>query len=320
MTVENEQWTDAWTSYWRSGPGTSCISTPDVEVRLAGIWNAHTDALHDGARLLDLATGNGTVARKVAARALERRIRLHITAVDSAAIDPPAFAADPAQLFRHIEFQGGVRLEALPFTDGHFDSVVSQFGFEYADESQAAAEATRVLAPGGLLRFVVHAQDGAVSLDIGRRVERLTGVLADGGPVALILQLARAAEAGDVATLRRMSGQLAAAASQVRDLSRDPPSDDSALFYSREVLSLWAERNDYWPADLRRSVEQGWQTASGVLARQQQMLRVARSAEDIRQLGDRWRAAGLSVDAISPIQDDDRGVQIAWLVDASRPR
>lgn len=319
MIGDSAQSIDSWTAYWRTGRGASCFEGSDTEVRLTQVWNEFVDELPDGARLLDLATGNGTVARSCVARARARHISLHIEAVDAAEIDPPHYVADPEQFFRDVRFRGGIRLEALPFPDAAFDGVVSQFGFEYANEEQAAREAVRVLAPGGRLRLIIHARDGAVSRDIGGRLERLRSVLAENGPVALVLALARAAEAGDVATLSRKSAHLAAAVELVRRLADRPPQDDAALFYSREFLQLWARRDRYWPSALRRSVEEGWANANGVAIRQAELLRVARSAEDMARIGARFTGEGLNLDTVRKICDDRRGVQIAWMIDSRKP-
>ena len=319
MTGNDRHSIDSWTAYWRTGTGASCFEGPEVELRLAQVWNEYVDALPDGARILDLATGNGTVAKSCAARARARGVGLEIEAVDAAEIDPPRCVPDPDKLFSHVRFRSAVRLEDLPFGDREFDGVVSQFGFEYADEERATAEAARVLAPGGRLRLVVHARDGAVSRDIGRRLERLRSVLADNGPLSLVRALARAAEAGNVAAVNSMSTHLAAAAELTRRLGVNPPPDDSALFYSREFLSLWAQRSRYWPKDLRASVEQGFANANGVAIRQEQMLTVARSEEDIERMAGRFGSAGLTLGGVDPIRDERRGVQIAWLLEAAKP-
>jgi SAM-dependent methyltransferase len=320
MIADSPTSIDSWTAYWRSGRGASCFEGCDTELRLTQVWNEFVDMLADGARLLDLATGNGTVVRSCAARARARNVRLHIDAVDASEIDPPRHVADAEQLFRDVRFRGTTRLEALPFPDAAFDAVVSQFGFEYASEEQAAAEAVRVLAPGGRLRFIMHARDGAVSRDIGLRLERLRSALAEKGPIALVLALARAAEAGDAATLSRESAHLPAAVELTRRLAARPLPDDAALFYSREFLQLWERRPRYRPAALRRSLEEGWINANGVATRQAELLRVAASADDMARIGARLASAGLTADAMREIRDERRGVQIAWMLDARRPQ
>lgn len=319
MNAESTPSVESWTAYWRTGRDASCFDGCDTEVRLARVWDELVDALADGARLLDLATGNGTVVRSCAARAQARAIRLEIDAVDAADIDPQRDVANAEKSFAGVRFRGRTRLEALPFPDAAFDAVVSQFGFEYANEEPAAAEAARVLAAGGRLRFIMHARDGAVARDIRLRVERLRSVLADDGPVALVLALARAAESGDVSTLNRRSQELPAAIVLARRLAAQPVPDDAALFYSVEFLQLWERRARYWPEALRRSLEEGWSNVTGVATRQAELLRVAASADDVARIGARLAAAGLRVDALREISDERRNVQTAWLLDARRP-
>lgn len=310
---------EAWSAYWRSGRSASCFHGRDTELRLNQIWDDLVDRLPQTCRLLDLATGNGTVARTCAARARLRGIDIQIDAVDAAQIDPQKQVADPESLFRHVRFHSSVMLENLPFPDQTFDGVVSQFGFEYADEAQASREAARVTAPGGLLRLVIHACDGAVSRDIRLRVQRLRSVLSDGGPLTLVRTLARAAADGDKRRVRRLSAELPRAAALARQLAVSPPPDDAALFYAGECLTLWSRRHRYWPADLCRSLDDGWANAAGVLRRQEQMLAAARSDDDISALCERLRDAKLEVGEKSEIRDELRGVRIAWLIEARKP-
>lgn len=310
---------DSWSDYWRSGRGASCFEGADLEVRLNRAWDELVDGLPDGARVLDLATGNGTVARSCAARARTRGIGLSIDAVDAAAIDPPRVVADPDGLFRDIRFRGGVRLEALPFADAAFDGIVSQFGFEYADEDRAAAEVVRCLASGGRLRFLLHAREGAVARDSAIRLERLKRVMAGNGPLALVRTLARAAEAGDSAAVAAKSTLLPTAMAELRHLAERPPPDDAALFYSNEFLKLWAERHRYRIEDVRRSIEDGWANARGVAGRQEEMLAAARSVEDMAGLTARFAAAGLTVGNVRALRDERSGQQIGWQFDAQKP-
>jgi ubiquinone/menaquinone biosynthesis C-methylase UbiE len=311
---------DAWSAYWRSGQVTSCCGGSGSEHLLTRTWHEFTDAFADGARLLDLATGNGTVAATCAARMRMRGARLQIDAVDAARIDPARHVADPDGHLSAIRFHGGVTLEALPFADASFDALVSQFGFEYADPERAAVEAVRVLAPGGRLRFCIHATDGAVSSDIERRLERLRSVLAADGAVTLLLELARAAEARNRSKLGELTPRLSAAMQSVQRLRERPPADDAALFYAGEFLQLWEKRNRFDPSDLRRSFEDGWNNARGVALRQQEMLRVACSEAQIAALADRFRAMGMNVDAPRELRDDVRGIRVAWLLDARKPQ
>jgi SAM-dependent methyltransferase len=310
---------DAWTAYWQAGSTGSCFVGSAAAMGLARFWTRLADELPNNARVLDLATGNGTVAKAIATRARLRGVRFGIDAVDSARIDPPAHVEDPDRLLGDVRFHGSTALEALPFANSTFNCVVSQFGFEYADEAAAAQEAARVLAPDGRLRLILHARDGAVTRDTARRLERLRLVLGTNGAVGLVCALVRAAAARDSSRLRELSARLPGAAEQARRLAQNPPAEDAALFYASEFLRAWARRDHCRFEDLQRSVEDGWRNANGVAVRQEQMQVVARSADEVAEIAARFAGAGLDVEKARPIRDDRRAVQIAWLVDARKP-
>lgn len=306
---------EAWTTYWRTGQAASCFAGEAAEVQFAEIWRAFIARFNSGARLVDLAAGNGAAVLLCASQARELGLDLQFDAVDAAEIDP---ASAKLPTLSNVVFQGGVRLERLPFPERAFDGALSQFGFEYADEAKAVREVARVLAPGGRLRLVLHAESGAVEQDIRRRLDRLERVMDEGGPMHLVRALARAAAIQDADTLRRRAAQLPNATAMLQQVAAGAPPDDAALFYSRAFLSDWAQRERYRPVDLKRAIEDGWRNAAGVALRQRQMLRAARSRDDLARLRERFQHAGVHMETPVSIADP-RQVQIAWLVDASKP-
>ena len=299
----------AWSAYWRSGQDGSCFEGGQSDIQLAEIWDAFVSQFQDGARLIDLAAGNGIAARWCAQAARTRNLNLEIEAVDAAELNPK-----PAP---GVGFRSGVRLESLPHPDASFTGAFSQFGFEYADEAQAASEVVRILAPKGRLRFVIHAHDGDVARDIQQRVHRLEEVLADDGPVGLALTLARAHEASDTKTLSEKERLVGAAAAHLQRLYLNAPRDDAAVFYSQAVLSDWARRDRYDPSDLRRAFEGAMRNAKSVLTRQRQMLQVAQSRDDMVALSARLAALGLNSVAFRPLIL--QGGHVGWVLDAAKP-
>lgn len=103
-----------------------------------------------------------------------------------------------------------------------------------------------------------------------------------------------------------------------KGLGDHPPNSDSALFYSKEFLQLWARRRQYRPADLTHSLKDGWATASSMAVRQEQMLHAARSREGIDRLVQRFTEAGLKVEMVEQVFDSHHLAQIAWKVDATK--
>ena len=152
-----------WGAYWASGRLHSCTNTPDrnYEGAVGDFWREFFSVTRAGARILDLATGNGALPLLVH-RTLEGRAS--VDAVDLATLSPAWY--EPVQ-HAEIRFHAGIRMEELPFEDARFDEVVSQFGFEYADRPRALSEALRVATPGARLAFVMHHAE-SVLVSVGR--------------------------------------------------------------------------------------------------------------------------------------------------------
>ena len=107
-----------------------------------------------GEHVLDVATGTGWAARRIAARgARVMGVDICTTALNAA-----------RSLHDHgeIVFQLG-DAEALPFEDASFDAVASTFGVMFcADPEAAASELARVCKPGGRMSLAVWDAKGGV--------------------------------------------------------------------------------------------------------------------------------------------------------------
>lgn len=152
---------EQWENYYRSGAIATCPTAVDggydLEVRQA--WVAFFSTLPDGARLLDVGTGNGVIPLIAAETAASLGRRWEIHGSDLARIDPVAQVRDGAKRFAGITFHPGVGTEKLPFEAGHFDAVSGHYALEYTQTAAALAELHRVLKPGGDAQFVVHHAD-----------------------------------------------------------------------------------------------------------------------------------------------------------------
>jgi SAM-dependent methyltransferase len=233
MTASGDQ--RGWADYWKADCAASCEpENPATALEIARLWQDWLADFPDGSRILDVATGNGIVLAHAASAARARGRRFALTGVDLADIDPPRYVRNLDPELRAATFRGGVAAESLPFADGSFDLVVSQYGIEYADLERALAEVARVLVPGGALVWLAHAADSEIARQHRAQAAELDFLLAAGGPVAAmhgIVAMLRARPAPD-----EIAAALTACRTAAADFSRAHP--PAAIV--REVLDGFA--------------------------------------------------------------------------------
>ena len=201
---------DPWTLYWQSDrlDSADAIESADDASALGAFWTELAAGLNVGATLLDLATGNGTVPLAV----LTANADLQVTGVDKADIDPLRFLSAPGAL-ESVDFRGGIDICSLPFDDGTFDAVTSQFGIEYAPLDSALAEAVRVLAGGGELRLLMHHSDSEIVAPASIRRREMEALLVEDG----VLQKLKAFVSGELSEEElEAAGQAYIASDQIR--------------------------------------------------------------------------------------------------------
>src|SRR3954462_6002589 len=144
-------------------------------LQIVGEELCETVNLCDGARVLDVAVGNGHAALAAARRWCD------VTSTD--------FAPDLSDGARQrseaedlgVRFVAG-EAEALPFADQSFDAVLSAFGAMFAaDQERAASEMIRVCARGGTVALANWTPDGFAG-ELSRVIHRHSPQPADAAP------------------------------------------------------------------------------------------------------------------------------------------
>lgn len=152
--------------------------------------------LGPGARVLDVAAGQGT-----SAIALAERFGCAVVGVDLGAdtVREANAAATAAGLADRVRFEHG-DAECLPFADGAFDALICECAFcTFPDKRAAAAEFARVLRPGGRAGLSDLTRAGALPPELddllswiaciadAQPVERYVAYLTEAGlPVELV--------------------------------------------------------------------------------------------------------------------------------------
>ncbi|MES2321815.1 MAG: class I SAM-dependent methyltransferase [Pseudomonadota bacterium] len=202
-----------WSRYWSHGVGHSCGGSygSSYEGALAAWWRAAFATLAPGARVLDIATGNGALPRLLLD--FDQAGTLSCDAVDLATLAPAWFAGLAPERAARLRFHGKQAAEALPFPDGNFDLVMSQYGLEYTDLARTVPEILRVLAPGGRIRLLTHHADARPVVLAATELDHMAWMALPGGlletATALLEPLSRAATEAGRATLEHDQAAIA---------------------------------------------------------------------------------------------------------------
>ena len=172
---------EAWSRYWARGAAHSCVGSYGecYGGAIARFWHEVFGRLPPAVRVLDIATGNGALPRLLLQEGSAADAQCD--AVDIARITPPWLSAAAAADRARVRVHGGVDAAALPFADGCFDLVVSQYGLEYTDLQRTVPELLRVRAPGGAIALMLHHAQGRPASLAAVEIDHLGWLLRRGG-------------------------------------------------------------------------------------------------------------------------------------------
>lgn len=295
---------DPWGRYWAGG-GTArgergCLPNRGGPLATAcrSLWQDFARKLAKGAQLLDLATGSGDVPIAIA----EARRDLRLIGIDSARTLPAA----P----KGVKLKGGVAMEDLPFPDGRFDAVTSQFGYEYGDTARIAAESARVARSGAQLLLLVHHRSSPIlSHNLARREALLWGLQTDG----FLQQAKRFAATGMRAGLPTPPPFLSAP----EHARRLFPSQSAAA----ELMTGMNQRLEIGrraPGEALRLLEELEQEARGESERLRLLDSAARDETQIEAIAKELAEAGWRVPETSTLAELGAPAPLAWIVRARR--
>lgn len=278
----------AWDAFWRDqagGPAARRGCLPrghGLDVVLSAAWRRYADTLPRGARVLDVATGDGRVMGWM----LSERGDLKLEGVDLAGSLP---APPPGTHSR-----GGIAMEQLPYENAGFAAAVSQFGFEYGDLTKTAAELARVVAPGGSIAMVTHRRDGPIMAQNARRRREIEWAIDECGLPAL------AREAIGTPPGKPLPARLAGAP----ELGRDLFGPRSAAWEIAEALRMTVDhgRNGD-PAQVGALVQQIEEKARGEIGRIAALASACDRIADQKAVSTALAAAGLGQRESHAIRD-----------------
>ena len=319
-----------WDRYWQADRIASCFDVigRNYDEALLHEWRVFFKLFENGARLLDLCTGNGAIALVAAEVSAAHDKSFLIEAVDSAAIDPPRHVSREANHFQAIHFHAKTSVEVLPFPDAAFDAVFSQYGVEYANLQAALAEAARVLAPSGRLRFVLHAAEGQVALGSSSEISDCRQLALKSGlfkaaekAIRITWELGRRPVA--LARSDRIRAEKAVSAFKARmEAARERSKVAINPFVYENVTSVLADtfnkRGHFSLETLLNQVEITRAEVLAHLGRLEALVAAAKSEADISDMTDSLSGLGFKNANYAAVTHGDDNDLVGWAVTAAR--
>ncbi len=321
---------EQWARFWRNGDVTTFRGRfrHNYDGPVLEFWRRVFDETPTGARIVDMATGNGALALLCAQYAEANGRDFEITAFDFADIDPARDVADPALLAAagRIDFRGRTRIEATGFGDDAFDLAVSQFGFEYAEADAGLREVDRIVAAADArIALMLHHADSAIIAQARDGLDQVGLCEQSGVPGIvndLLNRLERLARKGrkpaddEHAEMLRgeLNQRLAALDGQSRKF-RDP---SQIAFFINNIMSVFNPKlsGDLDTAGKKGRVTEVLRETRAYRARMTDLVASARSRDDIAALETGLKSHGFRIDDSGYFQFE--GVPFSYTLKASR--
>jgi ubiquinone/menaquinone biosynthesis C-methylase UbiE len=308
-----------WEAYYRGGALAACPTSADgtYTLELHDIWAEFFSGMADGARLLDIGTGNGAIpliARRTA-EALGRRFQIH--GADLARINPTGDVPGGAALFAGITFHPGVAAEQLPFEAASIDAVSGQYALEYTDVARSLAQVLRVLAPGGKAQFVMHHAESIVVARARAALRHADLVLTE-TKVYRKLRRFLEAERRTPAAARRAWDELAADMAVLRETAVREPGRRVIDVTLDAIPKLLDQRRRLAPAALAREIDAVENDLRYAGRRQNDLIAVALSDAALAACAEGARRQGF-VDVGYRTVHHDQHALVGWQLTLHKP-
>jgi len=297
-----------WSDYWRqdSADGEVFVSAEgERHPALAEFWQAHFASLREGSRVIDLASGAGSIYAHLPN---EHTFQLSATDISDVALEALQ------ERFPQVSTVIG-SADAIPLDDQSFDAVVTQFGAEYAGVG-AFAEAARLVAPGGKFIGLCHIRDGYIDSDNRRQLAEAK-IVVEQEFIDHAMRMITAAFAGNPAALKSAKDAFVASATPVGEGMRRCRKGIHTYLY-QGFRQLYERRQQYDLADIT-----GWLDAMRGeldvnLDRLTRMCAAALSERDVNEIRRIFEEQGLEDVHCMPFETPGNELPVAWNLTAQK--
>ncbi len=303
--MKDSGWSEYWEKDGAAGGEVFVSGKGDRHPALSEYWQAVFADLPDKARIVDVASGAGSIYAHI-----EPGHGFELHATD---IAPEALEALSERIEGVTTAVAGAN--ELPYDDQSFDLVVSQFGIEYAGAG-AFAEAARIVKAGGRLAALVHIEDGYVDSNNKAQLEEaeLTQRI---DFIGRSIDLTNRAFSGNKELIHDTEQAYVPLIREMSEAIRRCPRGIHAYLLAG-FRKLYDNRQQYRKADIIEWLQQMDNELSKTLDRLSRMRAAAMSVEEMDGIKERLTAAGMDEVSAVPFETAGNDLPIAWSLTAKR--
>ena len=306
MSTKDAEWADYWLH--DSAEGEVFVNAAgEKHPALADHWLAVFAEVGSGARVIDIASGAGSIFAHLPN---DHGYELHASDIAAEALD--TLRERLPGVTTHV-----ASAAEMPFDDGAFDVVVSQFGIEYAGRD-AFAEAARLVAAGGMLAAVAHVADGYIDGNNQAQLAEAIGIR-DSGFVDEAIRLTRVAYRGNPNALAAREKEITPHVQRVEDAMRRCRQGVHTHLYSG-FRQLYENRAQYDESDITGWLDGMKGEIDKTIDRLSRIRQAALSEEDVQAIIDAIRDTGFGDVNVSPFMTPGNEQPVAWNIRAHRNR
>lgn len=320
-----------WDRYWQADRVAACLTdaeTRNYQPAIRETWERFFEDLGDGARVLDIGTGNGAVAIIAFDTARRTGKGFEIHGVDRADINPAGHVHIASSALADIRFHGRTAAESLPFPDAHFNAITGQYALEYSRMQNSLPEIARVAGPGARLRFILHARDARPVHAASANLDDIHYVMDSLGLLDKARALMRTAFAFERAA--HHDAELEAQARRGREIyltaaraaeeryghSPDKPLLNDVLV---NVSYAWDHRRKYTLDYILKGIDAVETEVRAHHARLENMCAVALSRSEAETLGNNFRSHGFESVSLAAFRTPGENGFWGWELTARKP-
>lgn len=308
MNTSENQTDNQWNTYWNNEGAKGEVfvgADGSAHPELSDWWRSQFSTCGQSSDVVDLACGAGSVFTHLPDNHGHRLFGADIS-------------AEALTLMR--ERVPGVTTtvcsaDSLPYEDGQFDVVCSQFGVEYAGQ-KAFTEAARVLGKAGKLWILCHIEDGFIDSRNRAHLDSARSIT-ESQFIPRALELTRATFSGQKTQSDQATQAFIPAERQLAKTCKNFPTGIHLHLYNG-FRKLYENRQHYHQADIEQWLTQMETDVEHNIQRLQHMRQAASDQSAMNAVVEALKASGCTDIQCQALQLQKHPLPVAWALTATR--